>query len=189
MSIFSKKKLAVDPVEDGDGEIGVESDRARSCCFTGHREIPASDAERLSTILRKYIKGLYERKGIRRFFAGGALGFDTFAALAVLDLREQGIEVELCLLLPCRDQDKFWSARDRAVYKDILARADSVEYISEKYTPWCMHERNRALVDRSSVCVAYHTHSGGGTAYTVEYARSHLIEVYNVAPGKTSVRR
>ena len=164
-----------------DGEAGGELDRA-ACCFTGHRDLPATDVVRLSATLRRYVRGLRERRGIRRFYAGGALGFDTFAAQAVLELRESGLDVELCLVLPCRDQDKRWSARDRAVYAEILSAADSVEYVSEHYTPWCMHARNRALVDRSSVCIAYHAHSGGGTDYTVRYARSHSVEVFNVAP-------
>lgn len=41
--------------------------------------------------------------------------------------------------------------------------------------------KNRHLVDNSSVCVAYLTRSGGGTAYTVEYAKKHGLKVINIA--------
>ena len=44
-----------------------------------------------------------------------------------------------------------------------------------------MAKRNRHLVDNSSVCVAYLTRSGGGTAYTVEYAKKHGLKIINIA--------
>lgn len=44
-----------------------------------------------------------------------------------------------------------------------------------------MAKRNRHLVDNSSVCVAYLTQSGGGTAYTVEYANKHGLKIINIA--------
>jgi hypothetical protein len=43
-----------------------------------------------------------------------------------------------------------------------------------------MHKHNRHLVDRSSVCVCYQTRHGGGTAYTVNYARAHGLAIINM---------
>lgn len=171
------------------GENGFSGDRARSCCFTGHRKITNIDGLRIPTLLRKYVKGLYEKRGITRFYAGGALGFDTLAAEAVIALRDRGLPITLHLLIPCRDQDKYWCEEDVAYYREILSLADSVEYICESYTGFCMHQRNRALVDRSSVCVAYHVKDVGGTAYTVNYALSHGVEVFNIARGSGSSPR
>ena len=151
------------------------------CCFTGHRIISSDDLERTRLVLRRCIRIVSNTCRIRRFYAGGALGFDTLAAEAVLLLRDEGLPIELHLLLPCRDQAARWSARDRAVYEQILARADSIEYISENYTRGCMHARNRALVDGSDLCLAYLTANRGGTLYTCSYALKNGVRLINVA--------
>ena len=54
-----------------------------SCSFTGHRRIPQDDFLNLQKRLQKIIKQLI-KQGITTFYCGGALGFDTLAAQAVL---------------------------------------------------------------------------------------------------------
>lgn len=41
--------------------------------------------------------------------------------------------------------------------------------------------RNRALADNSAYCVSCQYKSGGGTSYTVDYAQSKGMTVYNTA--------
>lgn len=159
----------------------TDLDRERTCAFTGHRIISRERLWRVVQELRRDIDGLHRRLGVTRFYAGGALGFDTLAAETVLRLRDEGLPIALCLLLPCRDQDKLWNQKDRATYARILSRADSVEYISENYSRGCMHARNRALIDRSKYCIAFLEKSSGGTAYTVDYARRSGVIVLNLA--------
>ena len=50
-----------------------------------------------------------------------------------------------------------------------------------KDTQGCMYKRNRHLVDHSGICVCYLTKDSGGTAYTVRYARTHGLEIINLA--------
>ncbi len=151
-----------------------------ACCFTGHREIPAGELRCLKKRLKAKIAELAE-EGCLSFFAGGAQGFDTLAAETVLSLKKK-YPLRLSLLLPCRDQAKHWEETDVRRYHKILNKADEVSYLSEHYTKFCMHVRNRALVDASSVCIAYMTDaSKGGTAYTVRYAEKKGILVYNLA--------
>ena len=69
---------------------------------------------------------------------------------------------------------------DTRAYNYILSKADSVKYITDTYRAGCMHERNRALVDGSDVCVAYLERSVGGSAYTYTYALKNDIEVINI---------
>jgi len=59
----------------------------QTCCFTGHRRIPAGDYEALKKRLAAEIVDLIHQ-GVRYFGAGGARGFDTIAAQAMLTLRE-----------------------------------------------------------------------------------------------------
>lgn len=157
----------------------MDDQRQRTCCFTGHRNIPFGKKIFLQARLEKTLEELIEQ-GYEYFGAGGALGFDTMAARTVLDLKERYPHVKLILVLPCPEQAKRWSTHDRAVYEDILSRADKTVYTSEHYTRFCMHVRNRHLVDGSSMCVAFLTEETGGTAYTVNYARTHGVPVINL---------
>ena len=62
-----------------------------------------------------------------------------------------------------------------------MSGADKVVYISQDYTPDCTFQRNRHLVDNSSVCICYLTKHTGGTAYTVNYAKKKGCRVINLA--------
>ena len=148
-------------------------------CFTGHRSIDYNTSILIPSVLKASIEELIKR-GARRFRAGGAMGFDTIAALCVLELREQYPDIRIELVLPCREQSKYWKEPSVMVYDHILGRADSVEYVQEHYTPTCMHERNRRLVDESDVCLAFCSQSHGGTAYTFAYALESGLEVINI---------
>ncbi|MBE6555475.1 MAG: DUF1273 domain-containing protein [Ruminococcaceae bacterium] len=150
------------------------------CCFTGHRHIEKERQLPLMKALDRRLLLLAEG-GVREFRAGGALGFDTLAALRVLFLKESRPEVRLSLVLPCRDQAKSWNERDRTLYGYILSRADEVRFLYDAYTPECMHARNRALVDGSHACVAYLTANRGGTLYTCSYALKRGVRLYNLA--------
>ncbi len=154
--------------------------KEKTCCFTGHRIIPPEEREELVRKLEETIAHLYQQ-GIRYFEAGGALGFDTLAAQAVLRLREKCPGIKLTLVLPCLSQTKGWRPEDAAEYERIKSQAVEVIYTSQEYTRGCMHKRNRYLADHSGVCVCYLTRNSGGTAYTVRYAKSHGLEIINLA--------
>ena len=155
-------------------------DQLSRVCFTGHRSIDTALSPAISCTLNGVLHSLIDH-GATDFYAGGALGFDTIAALTVLKLRRICPDIKLHLILPCKVQTKMWSERDKFVYEQILSAADSVEYVQESYTSGCMHERNRRLVDISDVCVAFCEQSGGGTAYTVAYALKNEKELINIA--------
>lgn len=130
--------------------------------------------ESAKRIRRQFLRYLY-------FGAGGALGFDTIAAFAVLKLKERYPDIRLILVLPCFSQTRGWSQEDIEIYDDIKQKADKVVYTSQEYTRGCMHKRNRHLVDNSSACISYLTENKGGTFYTVNYAKSKGVEVINIA--------
>ena len=52
----------------------------KSCCFTGHRNIPAAEYAEIQKSLESELIQLIHQ-GTRYFGTGGALGFDTMAAL------------------------------------------------------------------------------------------------------------
>jgi uncharacterized phage-like protein YoqJ len=148
-------------------------------CFTGHRQIAYKDAVRLPSLLERVLVDLIER-GATTFRAGGAMGFDTAAALKVLELRERYPHIRLELILPCRNQTEYWEETAVRTYQYILGRADSHRFLFDNYVDGCMQERDRRLVDGSNVCVAYCNRSRGGTAYTFAYALRAGVEVINL---------
>ena len=149
------------------------------CCFTGHRDIPSEHMLKLPSLLDDV---LYEQidRGVKQFITGGAIGFDTLAALKVLEMKERFGSISLHLCLPCKNQTRNWIMRDINAYNYILKKADSVEYISDVYTKFCMLERNRKMVDLSDVCIAYCIENRGGTSYTCSYALKNDVQLINL---------
>lgn len=153
--------------------------REQTCCFTGHRVIPAEESERIRSALAEAIS-LLVGKGVTCFRNGGARGFDSAAALAVLDFKKQFPELSLVMDLPCRSQSHGWSARDKAVYNFILSSADEVHYLAPYYYNGCMQMRNRHMVDRSAYLIAYQNSAQGGSAYTVQYAQEQGLRILHI---------
>lgn len=154
--------------------------RNKTCCFTGHRQLPEKYKDEIASKLENTIK-LLIHSGYRYFGTGGALGFDTLAAQTVLRLRKGYPQIKLILVLPCLSQADKWHPSDVEIYQEIIKQADKVVYTSKEYTPKCMFKRNRHLVDHSSACVCYLTRRSGGTAYTVEYAQKCGVQIFNIA--------
>ena len=147
-----------------------------SCCFTGHRIIPAHERKPLLEALRSTLR-IFAAGGITEYICGGALGFDTLAAEEVLRLKTDFPHIRLTLVLPCRDQAARWTVKQKETYAAILDSADKIECLFESYVEGCMHMRNRFMVDHADVCVAYFSGKPGGTAYTVQYAREKGVKV------------
>ena len=153
----------------------------KTVCFTGHRQIPDGEYDRLWELLGRAIEEQIER-GATHFRTGGALGFDTMAALCVLLLKKRYPQIKLELILPCPSQTAGWKQDDIFLYEQILAQADAHRYVSQTYYRGVLQMRNRALVDGADVCIAYLCHShGGGTAYTAALALKNGLEWINLA--------
>ncbi|MBQ3565911.1 MAG: DUF1273 family protein [Oscillospiraceae bacterium] len=152
----------------------------KTCCFTGHRKISSEKYQQIFNKTLQVTEGLI-KKGFLYFLTGGALGFDTIAALVVLKLKEYYPHVKLFLILPCTSQTNGWSEKNIAIYEKIKLSADGFIYTSENYTRGCMQKRNRYLVDNSSFCICYLTENRGGTFYTREYAKNKNIEILNIS--------
>ena len=158
-----------------------------ACCFSGHRDIAASEYSNIAYQTELKVIDLIGQ-GFTNFYAGGALGFDTIATKAVINAKRLFPHVKLALILPCKEQDKKWKEPEKNQYKELLNKADHVEFISENYTQDCMFQRNRRLVDSSSVCLCYLNKNKGGTAFTVEYAKKQGVQIINIAEQEEWIR-
>ena len=148
-------------------------------CFTGHRMIPEAEIPLVRQRLRKAVRECLD-SGYRWFMCGGALGFDTMAAEAVLAAKEENPETHLYLAVPCAEQADRWSGPDRARYREIMDRADEVHVLSPKYYSGCMQVRNQYMVRHSALCICWLRRFEGGTGYTVRYALRNGRQVVNL---------
>ena len=152
-------------------------DRAHSCCFTGHRpmKLPWGMNERdprcmaLKLELAARLEAIYAL-GYRHFLCGMAIGCDMYFAEAVLALRDVHGDVTLEAAIPFGDQPGRWDEAQRRRYNSLIDRADKVTVLQIGYTSDCMMQRNRYMVDRSSLLLACFDGRPGGTMKTILYA-------------------
>ena len=139
---------------------------AYTLALSGHRELPEGfDINALHDTLEELIK-----EGCTHVCCGMARGFDLLALECLIDLkRRYHVCVEACI--PHRGQADKFPQFDKMRYECLLSRCDVKTVLSEKYHSGCMLARNRYMVDKSDVLLAYCTRSSGGTAYTVDYAK------------------
>lgn len=150
------------------------------CCFSGHRYLPQSTAEKIVVRLNTEVDSLI-RQGVTHFLSGGARGFDQIAAALILSKKDMGYAVSLDFVLPCKNQDALWPERERKLYHGLLAEADSVYYIADSFEPGCMKRRNYYMVEHAGYCIYAMLHDRSGTWQTVQYARQRGLRLISVA--------
>ena len=159
-------------------------------CFTGHRsqKLPWGFNENdnrckamkiaLCAEIEKAIK-----KGYTTFLCGMALGFDMICAETVIELKHYYPHIKIIGAIPCRNQDSMWSTAYKTRYRNLLAQLDGIRCKYDRYNgAECMHERNRFMVENSSLMIALFNGSPGGTKLTIDYARLQGLEIIIIKP-------
>ncbi len=186
---MQNKKNAFEKIKKEIGDI-INDLNSTTLCFTGHRsqKLPwgfnenDSRCKAMKVILRNEIECAIQ-KGYKTFLCGMALGFDTICAETVLDLKKRYGGIKLICALPCKTQDIKWQDKDRKRYKKILKKADGIRCIYDEYTgEECMFERNRYMVNNSSLIIALYGGFSGGTKSTIDYARGRGLEIIIIKP-------
>ena len=108
-------------------------DKHRSVAFSGHRRIPIEWQDSLRNAIKAKVGTLYAM-GITDYYCGMAIGFDMLAAEVVLSLKATLPKLRLIAVVPYRGQPDAWSRSEQERHATILARADEVIVLSERYT-------------------------------------------------------
>ena len=159
-------------------------EREKTCCFTGHRadKLPwgSNDSDpsclALKTAIADVLAALYDA-GFRHFISGMATGTDIYCGEAVVALRSEHPDVTLEAAIPHAGQEKRWPEYWRRRYFRLAEECDKITVLHEAYTPECMMDRNRYMVDASRVLVAVYNGAKGGTKNTINYAMSQGLEI------------
>ncbi len=156
----------------------------KAICFTGHRQIAMSEVHTLLEKLRRILRTAIT-EGFSEFYCGGAVGWDTYCGMVVLELREQYPDIHLHLVLPCppEEQVMYYTELQKRLYYQVYERADSRVIISMVHHKNCMRERNQRLVDAADCCICYFRQNAArtGTGQTVRMAKKKGIPVANLS--------
>ncbi|RHR11004.1 DUF1273 family protein [Pseudoflavonifractor sp. AF19-9AC] len=147
-------------------------DKEKTCCVTGHRDIPAEQMDRIQKLLRQEILAAIE-DGYTHFISGFAAGADLLFADIVAELKEiYLITLEAAIPYPGRMKTPD------ETFQRLIRCCDTVKIHSDVYSKGCYMRRNRYMVDQSQRVVAvYDGRPTGGTAVTVRYASGKDVRV------------
>lgn len=126
--------------------------------FCGHAEIAQPDN------LRGWLINTIEpliADGADTFYLGGYGAFDNLAAAVLRELKKTYPHIQLILVLAYLNRSKDTSGYDSTLYAEL-------ETVPPRFA---ISKRNERMVEMSDVVIAYVTHSWGGAAKTLEYAK------------------
>lgn len=110
--------------------------------------------------------------------SGMALGWDQALAQAAIDL-----QIPFAAYIPCIGQECKWPYKTQKFYQEQLKKACEINYITKTTyaeNPYCMQQRNIAMVDASNFCLALWDGSPGGTGNCMEVVMERKMKVKNV---------
>ena len=161
----------------------------KSMAFTGYRpqKLPwgrnetADECIRFKAALSGFITDIITQ-GCIKFITGMALGVDTMCAKEIIRQKEEDKKIILCAAVPFAGQSDNWDDADKETYKRILTVCDQVTILSQRYTPYCMSDRNKFMVDNSDALFAVFDGKKGGTYQTLQYAAEKGKRLYIIDP-------
>lgn len=162
-----------------------------TACFTGHRPkgLPWFYDENKPNCLafKKFLLSTLRgaiNYGLRTFLTGMAEGFDMITAESIIELKNEFPYIKLIAVIPCIGQELKWSTSQQKRYHKILQKCDDKIILSKSYTPNCMIDRNKYMVDHSSFVIACYNGKHGGTEKTIRYAQQTNKKVKIINPEK-----
>jgi len=167
----------------------MDIQRQTTACFSGYRPekfiFALKESEKPYLALREHISRAIRQAaagGYNTFMCGMAQGFDLMAGSLFLELKEKRAEMaglKLIAALPFKGHGfkGMWST----VHEPVRSQADEVVSLEGEFSRQAYQERNRYMVDHSSLLICYYNGRKGGTAMTVKYAEERGLSIVNVA--------
>ena len=163
------------------------TDKEQTCCFTGHRPEKLAwgndESDPRCIELKRRIADAAEaayKAGKRHYICGMAAGCDLYFCEAALKLREEKPDVTVEAAIPWDGQAASWSDDLKKRYYRLVEDCDYYTLVSERYTPDCLMQRNRYMVDSSTLLIAAYNGRPGGTMNTMLYAMRQGVEIIEI---------
>lgn len=152
--------------------------KEKTCCVTGHRDIPKGKIEFVKQSLRKEIQ-LAIADGYTHFISGFAEGADLFFAEIVADFCRERKELSLEGAIPYGG--RLRRLEEKKETKQLLDACATISVISQTYAPDIYRRRNQYMVEQSERVIAvYDGRKTGGTAMTIRMTQKKGAEVREI---------
>ena len=159
--------------------------QTKTCCVTGHRDLPQKEINRVKEALRKEIERAIA-DGFTCFMSGFAEGVDQYFAEIVLEMRRLNPALELVAVIPYQKRLDNLQKKKRT-YKMLETCADII-VIREEYQPSVYSHRNRYMVEHSDRVIAvYDGREKGGTVGTIRFTHVLKKELREIPVGEIIV--
>ena len=138
----------------------------KTCCVTGHRNLPVEIETIIRPKLHKEVQTAIEG-GYTHFIGGFASGVDLMFAEIVVELKNH-YPITLEAAIPYTGRLNTPDTE----FQRLVGRCDILKVHSERYFKGCFMRRNRYMIDASHQVIAIYDGRGtGGTVATVQYAK------------------
>lgn len=159
--------------------------KIKSCCVTGHRDIPQKELNSVMEKLRYEVDAAIT-DGCTRFISGFAEGVDQHFAKLVLERKKTNPALELIAVIPYRK--RLETLQERPSTYEMLERCADVVVMQEKYHPSVYSHRNRYMVEHSDRVIAvYDGREKGGTVRTIRFAHQMQKELREISVGEITI--
>ena len=140
----------------------------KTCCVTGHRDIPVERLAYVEYQLRQEILSAI-KDGYTQFISGFAEGTDLIFAAIVAEQKHHYPNLFLEAAIPYAGRMKTKNHQ----FHELLQACDGIMTVCEKYTASCFMQRNRHMVRESQRVIAvYDGREKGGTLFTMRYVHT-----------------
>ena len=142
--------------------------KGKTCCVTGHRDLPQNEINKIKTALAHEID---------------AAVTDGYFVELVLERKQTTPALELIAVIPYRKRLDSLNKKTRT--RELLEACADVVVIQEKYLPSVYSHRNRYMVEHSDRVIAvYDGRETGGTAKTIRFTHRMKKELREIPVGE-----
>lgn len=146
-------------------------------CFFGHRQI--DDFSLVEQKIEVLINRLLNEHEYVEFLVGRDGEFDQLVTSAILRCRKR-LDTANCSVIWVMPYLKSDYIKNRESYDSYYDSVELCELSANAHPKSAIQIRNRAMVDRSDLCVFYVTHKGGGAYQTLRYAEKADANIINL---------
>lgn len=190
MFVYCEYKYHERAIMDYQVLFKTEMNIPASCVLAGHSpekirwdcRYSASAAEmdkKISSLLEKLIK----EKGVVHFITGMTRGAGLLCAQSVIRLKKKYPFISLQCVIPDNEYLRDWSADDRALFRRITDKADSILCISDVPIRYGKKMRREFMVDAAMYLICVYRHgTPGPVADMIEYAMNKDRRIITIDP-------
>ena len=156
--------------------------RKKTCCVTGHRNLPQREINYVKAALRREIDRA-AADSYTCFISGFGEGVEQYFAEIVLEKQKENPALELIAVIPYRKRLDSLNEKGRT-YK-MLEACSEVVVVQEEYHPSVYSRRRRYMVERSDRVIAvYDGREKGGTVRMIRFAHMLKKELCEIPVGE-----